>query len=276
MKKIAILFSLFFLLTGCTTNQTQPNEKVPEQTDPDSGQNHFSEEIPAPYQYSNDSVQIQIQPYEKRNVRYWISTIKVLNAEQLKSAFSNETISLQKEKTSKIAGKNGAILAVNGADVAFKSRSLVIRNGEMYRESFSPLEIRKDGTLFIGEGDRTAEDMKKDGVLHSFDFGPELIVDGKRSPYYEEAWYSDKPAPRTAIGQRTPHEYIIITVDGRSKESRGMTFRDLTALFEELGAKWAYNLDGGGSTTLYFNGEVLNTPSDGSERPVSDILYVEK
>jgi exopolysaccharide biosynthesis protein len=115
--------------------------------------------------------------------------------------------------------------------------------------------------------------MLKQGVLHTFDFGPELLINGKVPSFKNQDWFTTVRAPRTAIGQRKPYEYIIITVDGRSSESSGMTFAELVKVFQSKGVKWAYNLDGGGSTTLYYLDNILNHPSDGEERPISDILY---
>lgn len=69
-------------------------------------------------------------------------------------------------------------------------------------------------------------------------------------------------------------EYVILVVDGRKDESVGMSLYDLAVELRDRGCYWGYNLDGGGSTTLYFNGEVLNKPSDwNGERVITDILY---
>ena len=71
------------------------------------------------------------------------------------------------------------------------------------------------------------------------------------------------------------NHFVFVVVDGRSSESAGMTMPEFAQLFVDLGAQTAYNLDGGGSATMYFNGEVVNNPQGrGDERPVSDILYV--
>ncbi|MCL2545297.1 MAG: phosphodiester glycosidase family protein, partial [Clostridia bacterium] len=65
-----------------------------------------------------------------------------------------------------------------------------------------------------------------------------------------------------------------VVADGRRKNhSDGMTLPELQQIFLDVGAQIAFNLDGGGSSTLYFNGEVLNKPAGGVERSVSDILF---
>ena len=79
--------------------------------------------------------------------------------------------------------------------------------------------------------------------------------------------------PRTAIGQLGPLHYLILVVDGRQDASQGMLFSELQDTFVSYGVISAYNLDGGGSSTLYYNGEVINSPCVEGERKVSDIIF---
>ena len=84
--------------------------------------------------------------------------------------------------------------------------------------------------------------------------------------------------PRTAIGIIDENHYIIVVSDGRTSESEGLSLYQLAEIMKSYGAKTAYNLDGGGSSTLYFNGQVINKPTTGGnkilERAVSDIVYI--
>ncbi|MGO1316099.1 MAG: phosphodiester glycosidase family protein, partial [Cellulomonadaceae bacterium] len=81
--------------------------------------------------------------------------------------------------------------------------------------------------------------------------------------------------PRTAIGVIDDNHLVLVVVDGRDDGySRGATMTELAEIMVSLGATTAYNLDGGGSSELWFNGEVVNQPSNGGERATSDILYV--
>ena len=67
----------------------------------------------------------------------------------------------------------------------------------------------------------------------------------------------------------------FVVVDGRAEGySRGVTMTELAEIMISLGAETAYNVDGGGSSTMYFDGEVINQPSNGGERGTSDILYI--
>ena len=84
--------------------------------------------------------------------------------------------------------------------------------------------------------------------------------------------------PRTAIGLLSPLHYIFLVSDGRTKESKGLSLLELAELMQDLGCVTAYNLDGGGSSTFWFNGRVLNRPTTYGkqieERSISDIVYI--
>ena len=84
--------------------------------------------------------------------------------------------------------------------------------------------------------------------------------------------------PRTAIGMIEKGHYVMVVSDGRTSESAGLTLYQLAGVMKDLGCTEAYNLDGGGSTTMVFNGNVINKPTTNgntiSERAVSDIVYI--
>jgi hypothetical protein len=96
------------------------------------------------------------------------------------------------------------------------------------------------------------------------------VVIGRAKP---DAFYLRHP--RTGVGIGPQGKIFFVTVDGRQRRSKGMTLRGFANFFRyRLGASWALNLDGGGSTTMVAGGRVLNSPSDGRERPVSSALVV--
>ena len=72
------------------------------------------------------------------------------------------------------------------------------------------------------------------------------------------------------------NHFVFVVVDGRSSGySRGVTMTEFADIFTDLGAQVAYNLDGGGSSTMVFNGALVNNPlGKGTERGTSDIIYV--
>jgi exopolysaccharide biosynthesis protein len=108
---------------------------------------------------------------------------------------------------------------------------------------------------------------------------PQLIKNGK----IEITWQQEKSSksfvethhPRTAVAKLKNGKFLMVTVDGRSKESGGISLPDLAAFLLELGATDAMNLDGGGSTTMFLDGKVVNKPSDlTGERAVGDVILV--
>ena len=188
-----------------------------------------------------------------------------------------------------IAARHDALLAINGDYYNYRDDyGMIIRNGVLYRDAASTrdhLLVHADGTfeaLFAadyvkGEGQKYIDA----GVVQSFAFGPVLVHDGKATQMPEKYIVSTSDSirePRTAIGQVDKNHYVLIIADGRRKDwsDRGMTLQELQNVFLEQGCTIAYNLDGGGSTTLIFEGEKINRSSGSRERDVSDIVYFTK
>lgn len=110
-------------------------------------------------------------------------------------------------------------------------------------------------------------------------FGPALITDGAVTvSESEEVGKAMASNPRTALGIIDALHYVFVVSDGRTSESAGLSLSELAGFMESLGATTAYNLDGGGSSTMVFNGQVVNNPTTNGrsirERSVSDIVYI--
>jgi exopolysaccharide biosynthesis protein len=108
---------------------------------------------------------------------------------------------------------------------------------------------------------------------------PQLIKDSKIDITWEQEktnkTFVETKHPRTAVAKLTDGKFLMITVDGRSESSGGISLTDLAAYLLELGAIDAMNLDGGGSSTMFLDGKVVNHPSDKEgERKVSDAILV--
>lgn len=206
----------------------------------------------------------------------WEVNVRISDASQIKSAFAGDKFSLiNREKTSDMAMRHNAILAINGAVARFNKNSYVIRDGIVYRDTWldcDPLVIQNDGDFIIYNEQLTGDELVEKGAMHIYDFWPDLIRNGKIIDY-GDTWYKEGLAPRTVIGQKGPLEYVILVIDGRSEASVGISLYDTAVELKNRGCYWGYNLDGGGSTILYFNGKVLNNPSDGKERKITDIMY---
>lgn len=230
--------------------------------------------------YESDEMKIKLEHIVKEhpNLNMWVATIKISDSLQIKSAFAGGEFSQDiKERTSVIAKDNDAVLAIDGAAVGFNTNGRVIRDGVIYRDSdfdCAPLIIKENGDLEVFEyGEKTAQEILDLGGVETYDFGPTLIKDNEILDIYGE-WYKTVKDSRTVIGQKGPLEYVILVADGRSEKSEGISLYDAALELKNKGCYIGYNLDGGGSSTIYFNGEVLNNPSDIiGERKISDILY---
>lgn len=130
----------------------------------------------------------------------------------------------------------------------------------------------------MNEADITAEELLADGAQQILSFGPALIEDGSVVVSEDDEVEKAKTSnPQTAIDIMDDLHYVFVVSDGRTDESAGLFLSQLAEFMKEFGIVTAYNLDGGGSSTMYFNGEVINNPTTSGrsikERSVSDIVY---
>ena len=237
--------------------------------------------------YSDDNISVTLTKKTVSNTQVYIADVTVSSSEYLKTAFAQNTYGNNvTAKTSETAANNNAILAVNGDYYGANTTGYVIRNGVVYRDtvredsSNGDLAIYKDGSFkIIYEDQVSADQLVKDGVVNLLAFGPSLVENGEIVvDTNSEVGQSMSSNPRTAIGIIDENHYIIIVSDGRTSESEGLSLYQMAEIMKSYGVKTAYNLDGGGSSTLYFNGQVINKPTTNgntiSERSVSDIVYI--
>ena len=237
--------------------------------------------------YSDDNISVTLTEKTVSNTQVYIADVTVSSSGYLKTAFAQNTYGNNvTAKTSETAANNNAILAVNGDYYGANTTGYVIRNGVVYRDtvredsSNGDLAIYKDGSFkIIYEDQVSADQLVKDGVVNLLAFGPSLVENGEIVvDTNSEVGQSMSSNPRTAIGIIDENRYIIIVSDGRTSESEGLSLYQLAEIMKSYGVKTAYNLDGGGSSTLYFNGQVINKPTTNgdtiSERSVSDIVYI--
>lgn len=237
--------------------------------------------------YEADGISISITTERVDNTTVYIADIVLDDPSRLLSGLADGSFGRNvTETTSEIAGEVGAILAINGDYYGSRNDGYVMRNGYLYRSTQSSdssqedLVIYEDGTMdIISESDVTAEELQADGAVQIYSFGPGLVEDGEITvDSNDEVQRSQQSNPRTAIGMIDVGHYVMVVADGRTSESTGLSLASLASVMQDLGCTVAYNLDGGGSTTMYFNGEVINNPTSNGktikERSVSDIVYV--
>ena len=238
--------------------------------------------------YSDDNLSIKLSEYTVSGTVVHVAEVKADSADYLKTAFAQGSYGKNvTAATSDIAESVNAILAINGDYYGAQETGYVIRNGKLYRSTAvsgrEDLVIYEDGTFgIINESDVTAEQLIAKGAVQTLSFGPALVENGKVSvDSDDEVGRAMASNPRTAIGIKADGTYIFVVSDGRTDESEGLSLLQLAEFMKKLGAETAYNLDGGGSSTMVFNGNVVNTPTgggigngSGSERKVSDIVYI--
>ena len=237
--------------------------------------------------YKDSNVDINITTVRKNNTTVYVADVKLSDSSYLKTALAYDSFGTNvTEATSSMAGNNNAILAVNGDYYGADRSGYVIKNGVIYRNTvrsdseYPDLAVYKDGSFkIIYETEVTAEELLADGVVNLFAFGPSLIENSEISvDQNTEVRQAMTKNPRTAIGIVDKNHYILVVSDGRTNESEGLSLYELAEVLKEYGVTTAYNLDGGGSSTMYFNGNIVNNPTTNghriSEREVSDIVYI--
>lgn len=177
------------------------------------------------------------------------------------------------EPTSVIAKKNSAYAAINAGGFVDQKwtgtggvpTGFIMHDGKVVYNQIKSEYIKqdtvaftKDGMLIVGK--HTIAQLKKLGVVEGVSFGPPLIVNGNPTISNGDGGWGI--APRTAIGQRRTGEVLLLVIDGRTINSFGATLKDVQDILLKNGAVNAANLDGGSSATMYFNGRVINKPSD--------------
>ncbi len=244
------------------------------------------------WNYVSDSVSISIQEVTtgsgQDKVTYYVADVTLSDATELASAFANNQFGRNiTQYTSVIAAENNAIFAVNGDYYGFRTDGIQIRNGVIYRDEPARIGLAfyRDGSLKIYDETQTsAEELLAAGVWNTLSFGPALLENSHLAANLNNVEIDTNfgnhsiqgSNPRTGVGIISANHFVFVVVDGRSPGySRGVTLTEFAEIFQSLGCTDAYNIDGGGSSTMYFMGRVVNNPlGKNKERGTSDILFI--
>ncbi len=243
-----------------------------------------SEPVLTDSSYHDGNISIEITEDRIADTTVYVADVRLSSAEYLKTALAENTYGRNvTDTTSNIAGAVDAVLAINGDFYGTQQKGFVIRGGVLYRSTAKKgpedLVIYSDGSFgIIRESDITAQELLDSGAQDVLSFGPALVENGEISvSVNDEVGRARASNPRTAIAVIDELHYLFVVSDGRTSESEGLSLYELAAYLQSRGAQTAYNLDGGGSSTMVFNGEVVNNPTSGrsiKERSVSDIVYI--
>jgi len=228
------------------------------------------------------------------NVLFVDPTVAVLRSVKTQYPTKYESVLSMGNRTGALAGVNGGFFCYTTNDICGSSActspaqcpanqvdglSLLIVNGQQastncaLRSSFG---LPSSGAPQIKQ---IASGQGWPGVSYAIGAGPNLVTNGTKNITQEGfCWYTES-APRTAVATTPAGEILLVTVDGRYTGADGMTIDGLANfLIGEFNVVSAMNFDGGGSTTMYYNGSIVNKPSDttcdGCCRCVYDGLFV--
>lgn len=240
--------------------------------------------------YSNNSVEVE----DIHTSKFDGYMLIVKNPKSVKVGVTQK-LKIEGQRTSTIAEENGAVAAINGGGFTDRSPDgkqlwvgtgaypdgIVITDGKVkystldYDTKVSATAFTKSGVMIVGN--YSINELKKMDVAEALSFNginSRLIVNGKGQIKGDGG---QGLQPRTAIAQKQDGTVLMLVIDGRqfTKLKMGASLKDIQNIFLSYGAWNASNLDGGSSTTMYYRGEVINSPSDPlGERSVATIVYV--
>jgi len=234
--------------------------------------------------YSSDYALISVYKIRAYSSNVYVADVVVSDAYQILAglAYNNFGGTNIVQTVSEMAEDHDAIFAINSDYATHYDTGFVIRNGMVLRSSLSyrsDVVLYEDGSVstFKETSSSNVDDILNDGAWQLWSFGPVLISDGVSVADVNDGIDRDSVNnPRTAFGYISNNHFLFVCVDGRSTISAGVDVEELASIMLSLGATEAYNFDGGGSSTMYFNGSVINTPSQGEEREVSDCVYIKR
>ena len=216
------------------------------------------------------------------NIAYVLADIYVGDITCLQTCFAQNTYGVgYSEKLSEMSARMQSVLAVNGdsySNSRHKDNGTIIRNGVIYRTQPTDMEtcvLNWDGTMKIySPQELNVQQLIDSGAYQSWIFGPSLLdSNGKANTNFRTWSYITESHPRTAIGYYEPGHYCLLVVDGRQQSSRGMFLDEMANLFEQLGCKAAYNLDGGHCSFMTMGNQIVNHPYK-PEHTVEDGLFI--
>lgn len=263
-------------------NQTAVTEPEPT-TEPEPV---ITEPIITDHSYQSNNISITITEQRVHDTQIYIADVVIKDPYCLRTGLAFGAFGRNlKQYTSTMAQDNNAILAINGDYYGFRETGYVMRNGYLYRTNprsgtnCDGMVIYNDGRMEVyKEPDIDAESLEAAGAVQIFCFGPALLNNSEiLVNENSEVELSLNSNPRTAIGQISPLHYLLVVSDGRTDVSKGLSLLQLAQFMKDQGCDTAYNLDGGGSTAMWFMGKIVNIPTNGThfgERGISDIVYI--
>jgi exopolysaccharide biosynthesis protein len=273
-----------FPAEAATAETPSPSPEPTPSPTPDTPAAHgdFSATFPtgdtganALYSYQGDTTKIAINKVQADGVTYFVADVWIRNIDAFHTALAKDSYGRGiHEMPLTIANDHHAVFAVSGDYYGAREQGVVVRDGVLYRDVMGDdvCMLKRDGTIAIyPRSEFSALSMLDSTVWQAWAFGPALVENGVACDTSNSKIKVKNP--RCAIGYYEPGHYCFVVADGRqSGYSDGMTLEELANTFVSLGCQSAYNLDGGATAMMVFQGAVISQPTKGG-RSSSDIIY---
>lgn len=275
-----LLAGLWLLTPAAAFGEEAPPLVLPELTEegflPGIGEFIYEAEE-GPWIYISQDLNIRVDRYqtEKPKLVWYETIIRTGGRQTLRTLMTNpERPGSKFQNPLVIARENQAVLAFNddffGYRIYNKDKvGIVIREGKVYGDqtnrnvtshipNLDLMAVFKDGSMrafYCNE--YTAQEYLQMGVTDTFCFGPVVLKDGEIGQQIQNGKYKTLE-PRTCLGMAAPGHYVLITVEGRRKTSKGTGLLWVAQRMQEMGVTQAINLDGGQTVALVFRGRLIN------------------
>ena len=258
-----------------------PKEIAPAVYAPDPAGYVYDEETGAAWEYRDGTISVRIETRIIQNTKVLFTWIQIADPHQLQCGVTKFDTAPDKW-TRKIR----AIAAINGDWYTGRSEGHIYRNGVQLRDN--PVFGNYDALIIDDEGDfhilyrpdRDAFAPYEGHIMHSFVFGPAMVIDGVLQEYDNNNYGSgpgmglQNKTQRQALCQMDKLSYLILTTEGPNEsKDGGFTMEEFAKLAYDVGAKNAYNMDGGSSATLILNNTKMNRFKRGGMRSIFDLVY---
>ena len=248
--------------------------------------------------YTDSTISVSVGTGTWKNTDYWYADITVKDPSQIRTLAASIDGSFREVgqfDAERLADRSNAVLAINGDYYSSSEKrglGYIVRQGILYQNNLERpdknepllmdiLVINEDGD-FIGLHQPTKDTVfsliRGKRALNTFAFGPILVEGGRivEDFYGADRWFDmdwNKPHQRIAICQVAPLQYKVVCCAGPYLKDAGLTIREFARLVASLNVLTAYNLDGGDSTIIWFNGKKINDFGYKSQRKLTDIIY---
>lgn len=277
--------------TTAPAEATSPGEETTAPTEPDTRtewQKKFADKftdevVVTENSYTSPEVSITIDTVVigegASKITYYVADVYVASLDNFRTYTAHGQMNyFDTQPALEMAQEAHAIFAISGDFLTYQKSGFLMRNGEIYvsDRNYSICVLYPDGTMeTYDRGSYQIQDILDRNPLQVWSFGPVLLdKEGKTRPSYDISDAVSFPNPRSAIGYYEPGHYCLVIVDGRQEgHSAGMRIPELAQVFEDLGCACAYNLDGGGTAVMIFDGKVYSRQSNGG-RDLGDILLI--